>query len=218
MNKRIQWKSKFIDLLIVVIGISVAFNLNSWNESLDERAEAQDYQESFYQENTVNQTKLQKALEFSRSNINDIDTLIQIIMSKDYTDERANSLAANMMGMANYSPSITTMKNISASGQFDLIEDVELRKIIIETYDTYTTTTLYETVLSDYINQYVTPFFFENVRFVDFSSIHDEYLRNPKFENIVLGYRVLLNQQIEGYRDNLEKVRRLDEYLKLASS
>ncbi len=30
---KIDWKSKFIDLLIVIVGISIAFKLNTWNES-----------------------------------------------------------------------------------------------------------------------------------------------------------------------------------------
>ncbi len=30
---KIEWKSKIADLLIVIIGISIAFQLNNWNES-----------------------------------------------------------------------------------------------------------------------------------------------------------------------------------------
>ncbi len=105
------------------------------------------------------------------------------------------------------------MQNISASGEFDLLKDIELRKKLIDVYNVYKTTTQLESLLSDYVNQYVTPYFFENIRFSDFSSIHDDFTKDPAFENIVIGYSVLLNQLISGYEENLKKLKLLNEKL-----
>ncbi|MFB5647518.1 MAG: DUF6090 family protein, partial [Candidatus Nitrosomaritimum yanchengensis] len=109
LNFNIDWRSKFIDLLIVIIGITIAFKLNTWNESIRTNLEAKDYIESFYEENRTNETSLSSALKFSESNKKDIDTLKQILISKKYDDKRIKTLAASMMALANYSPSITTM-------------------------------------------------------------------------------------------------------------
>ncbi len=214
----IDWKSKFIDLLIVIIGITIAFKLNTWNESITTNLEAKDYIESFYEENIINETNLSSALEFSESNKKDIDTLKQILQSKKYDDKRIKILSASMMALANYSPSITTMENITASGEFKLIKDVELRKQIIDTYNSYNAALKLEDLLSDYVNKYVTPFFFENVRFSDFSSIHSDFIKEPLFENIVFGYEVLLSQEIKGYQDNLKEIKLLNEKLTTANN
>jgi len=213
LNLNIDWQSKIIDLLIVIVGITVAFKLNTWNESIRADQEVKDYIESFYEENIANKANLVSALEFSVSNKKDIDTLKQILLSKSYTDKRIKALTASMMGLASFSPSITTMENITASGEFELIKDIELRKRIISTYNTYNTTIKLESLLSDYVNKYVTPFFFDNVRFSDFSSIDSDFIKETLFENIVFGYEVLLNQQIRGYQDNLEKIKLLNENL-----
>ncbi len=218
LNLNIDYKSKIIDLLIVIIGITIAFKLNTWNESITTNLEAKDYIESFYEENITNETNLSSALEFSESNKKDIDTLKQILLSKKYDDRRIKILAASMMGLANYSPSITTMENITASGEFKLIKDIELRKQIINTYNLYNVTLKLEYLLSDYVNKYVTPFFFENVRFSDFSSIHSDFIKEPLFENIVFGYEILLSQQIKGYQDNLDEVKLLNEKLTTANN
>ena len=178
MNLNIDWRSKIIDLLIVIVGISIAFKLNTWNETIKMELEEQDYIESFYEENTANEINLVSALEFSESNKADIDTLKQILATKNYLDKRIKILAASMMGLASYNPSIITMENITA-----------------------------------YINEYLTPFFFDNVRFSDFSSIHSNFIKDPLFENIVFGYEVLLSQQISGYQDNLEKIKLLNNQL-----
>lgn len=213
LKLNIDWKSKIIDLLIVIVGITIAFKLNTWNESIKTNLGAKDYIESFHEENSTNEANLVSALEFSKSNKKDIDTLKQILLSKKYADKRIKLLTASMIGLANYSPSITTMENITASGEFKLIKDVELRKRIINTYNSNNTTLKLESLLSEYINKYVTPFFFENVRFSDFSSIHSDFISEPLFENIVFGYDVLLNQQIAGYQDNLEEIKLLNEKL-----
>jgi len=44
------------------------------------------------------------------------------------------------------------------------------------------------------------------VRFSSVSSLDNEFIKDPKFENVVIGYGVLLNQQLQGYQSNLEKV------------
>ena len=209
----IDWQSKIIDLLIVIVGITIAFKLNTWNESIKTDIESKNYIESFYDENNNNMTNLISALEFSESNKKDIDTLQQLLISKKYTDKRIETLTASLMALASYSPSTTTMENITASGEFELIKDVELRKNIINTYNSYKTTKQLESLLSDYLNKYVTPFFFKNVRFSDFSSIHTDFAKEPEFENLIIGYGVLLNQQIKGYQNNLDKVKKLNEKL-----
>jgi len=213
LNFNIDWRSKFIDLLIVIIGITIAFKLNTWNESIRTNIEATDYIGSFYEENRTNETGLRSALKFAESNKKDIDTLKHILTSKRYDDNRIKTLAASMMALANYSPSITTMENITASGEFKLIKDIELRKQIINTYKSYNVTLKLEGILSNYVDKFVTPFFLENVRFSDFSSLHSDFIKEPLFENIVFGYEILLNQEIKGYQNNLVEVKLLDEKL-----
>jgi hypothetical protein len=213
VNFNVDWRSKFIDLLIVIIGISIAFKLNKWNESLKTELEAKEYIENFYNENKENQENLLSAIEFSEFNKKNIDTLKAFLLSKKYSDEKFKSLIASMMSMAKYSPSTTTMQNISASGEFNLIKDLELRESLIITYNTHKITATLETLISDYVNQYVTPFFIENVRFSDLNSLHSDYTKDPVFENIVFGYDILLSQLISGYKQNLEKVNLLNKKL-----
>ena len=67
--------------------------------------------------------------------------------------------------------------------------------------------------MTDYVNQYVTPYFFEHVRLSNFSSLDNEFVKDPKFENVVIGYGILLNQQLQGYQSNLEKINELNEKL-----
>ncbi len=206
----IDWKSKFIDLLIVIIGITIAFQLNNLNELNKSKTKEIDYLKSFYNENAANESNLILALEFCLEKKKDIDNLKQILISKKYTDNSIKNLAASMMAYSNFSPSIITMENITASGQFELIRNIEFRENLIDTYNSYETTSLMEVFLSDYAKEYVSPFFFENVRFSDFSAINEDFAEKAEFENIVIGYDMLLTQKIDAYKVNLEKLKKLN--------
>ena len=214
---KIDWKSKLIDLLIVIIGITIAFQLNNLNESNKSKTQEKDYLKSFYEENRDNESSLSLALEFGFKTKNDIDSLKQILLSKNYEDDRIKNLSASMMALSDFHPSLITMENITASGDFELISNFEYREKLIDTYNSYQTTSQLEGILSDYINQYITPFLFENVRFSDFTSLKENFIKNPEFENIVLGYDALLTQKLKGYEVNLEKLKELNQLLTTAN-
>ncbi|MCR9182836.1 MAG: hypothetical protein NXH73_07915 [Flavobacteriaceae bacterium] len=216
LHTKINWPEKVIDFLIVIFGITIAFQLNNWNEIRKSELKERNYIQSFYEENIDNETNLNNALSFSLSNKKNIDTLIHIIQSKNYSDRRIQTLLQSMLQISNFTPITTTMENITSSGEFELIKDIDLRKEIINSYNTHNTTLKLEGLLLDHLNDYVIPFYFENIRFADSHPLDKDLINTPLFENIVFGYSVLLNQQIEGYRNNLEKIislkGKLDKY------
>ncbi len=212
-NINIDWSSKIIDLVIVITGITIAFQFNTWNESKKSDLKVKNYIESFYEENTANEDWCIGALNFAVSNKKNIETLKQILQTKNYTDKRIETLFTSMLEIASYTPSVITMENIKASGEFELIKDINLRKLIISTYDEHNTTLEMEGLLGGNIDNYVIPFFVENIRFSDFKLIDTDIFNTPIFDNIIYGYEVLLNQQIKGYQNNLEKIKMLTEKL-----
>ena len=202
----IDWKSKIIDLLIVIMGISIAFKLNTWNESNKANREIEDYLLSFQEESTNNKATLSAALEYSISIKKDLDSLKILLIKEDYGHKNIKTYVSSLMGLSNFMPVTTTMDNITASGQFGLIKNAELKKRLIDTYKIYKSTIKMDDILMDYVDKYLTPYFFENVRFRDFSSIKGDFINNPEFENIVFGYEVLLNQQIQHYENAMGEI------------
>ncbi len=211
--KNIDWKSKFMDLLIVIIGITIAFQLDSLNESNKSGQKEIDYLNNFRTETLDNETNLRLALEMSTSYMNDLDTLKHLLLSGQYEDKRILNLSAGMMALSDVQPSVITMENIIASGEFELISDIECRESIISTYNRYETTDKLEGLMNNYVVNYVTPFFFENIRFSDFSSLGENFTEKVALENIVIGYEVMLAQKITGYESNLEQVSILSSLL-----
>lgn len=208
-NSKIDWATKIVDLLIVIIGITIAFKLNNWNELRKTNSEVKSYLKSFYDENKANHDKLVSGLKFLKSKKQRIDSLKQILSSKNYSNKRIKFLVASMTSTPDLSAATITMQSVTSSGKFDQIGNIKLRRDIISTYDTYKETKVLESTLSDYAKQYIIPFLIKNVRLINFSAIHSDFAKNPLFENYVIGYDVMLNQLINGYERNLKSVDQL---------
>lgn len=203
---------------MVIIGITIAFQINILNESNKSEKKEKNYLKSFYEGNRNNESNLSLTLEFALKTKNNIDTLKKILISKDYQDDRIMNISASIMMLSNFNPSLVTMENITASIDFELISNFEYRENLVNTYNSYQTTSQLEGILSDYVDQYVTPFFFKNVNFRNFTSLKENFIKKPKFENIVLGYDALLTQKLNGYQENIMKLKKLNQLLTTANN
>lgn len=214
---KIDWSSKFIDLLIVILGITIAFQLNNVNESVKLNTQENDYLESFNEENRTNEVNLTPAIEYSIVKREKIDSLIQILHEKKYTHHRIRHLLTRLMSTPTFDPVETTMKSITSAGEIELIRNLELRNKLIDTYHSYSTGIVTEEMETKWVETYIVPFFFDNVYLYDFSYKNNDFLKEVQFENIVTGYRVLLNQKIEHYQEQQEQIWQLNQLLSIAN-
>ncbi|MFA0961046.1 DUF6090 family protein [Roseivirga sp. BDSF3-8] len=209
----IEWKSKLVDLLIVILGITIAFQLNNWNESRNNRHTLHTYLKSFRLENKDNISQLQVAIRHAQQTKTLIDSLKNSLLAAKYHGPHIERQAVAMMSLSSFKPSLTTMENITATGDFKLIPDNELRRSIIATYNDYKATSQMEGLLYDFVESYLIPYFFNKMRFTSPNSMDRATLQDPRFENLVFGYDILLQQQINGYQSSLRKATDLAEKL-----
>ncbi len=213
-KKNIEWKSKWVDLLIVIIGITIAYQLNNWSEKNQENTKENEYLQSFQRENKTNEKRIAKALLYLEESKANIDSLKQLLVTQRFQDARIATFSNYMMATLRFNPTVVTMENIKASGDFELIRDITLRNTLIALYSAYAVLAIVDQKMEDFVDGYATPFFFEKIRFLDFSPIDDEgFISDPHFENIVLGYEKLLDQQILAYRTTLDTLTVLNSML-----
>lgn len=209
----IDWKSKIIDLFIVVIGISIAFRLNSWKDDRQCDQTEKYYLESFIRENTNNKTALLRSLNYCDSVSHNIDTLIHLLRIKEKNDWWMKRLTLSMTAQGDYAPSTTILNNISVSSEFATIQDPDLREQIISTYNSHGATLKLQGILSEFVTNQVTPFLWKNIRYGTSKYGDYDFRKDPIFENLVNGYQLLLKQQMKGYKKNLAEITWLEEVL-----
>jgi hypothetical protein len=209
MVKRINWLFKGVDLLIVILGITIAFNLNTWKDFRRNQSEAREYLKSFLDECQDNRTALQQNLEAGKQKQNQIDSLIDCLEDPTCPAQTIQKRSLNMLSLANKTRFTTTMDNITYSGDFSLIRDKALRKQILELYASYEGLDELEDFSLGYIKTYFGPLLLENRR--------AEQLLSASFRSemsyLALVYRNLVIQQTNGYDLTIQKLDTLIEAL-----
>ncbi len=210
----LDWKSKLIDLLIVIIGITLAFRLNSWSESKKQHTLIENYVTSFNLENQSNIEDLEQVLKLSVSQLSIMDTLTLLMRKEIYSDGRLKLMTPSLLKSVKYRPSTITMENVKESGDFELIKGYQLRRKIITAYESLDNLKEQESVLNDYVRDLVRPYFFEKIRYRDFYPVDDvNFVKDHRFENMIIGYGILIKTQMEAYTDTMSKLQDLRKEL-----
>ncbi|MCK8521639.1 hypothetical protein M0D21_08665 [Aquimarina sp. D1M17] len=199
-GSNIEWRSKIVDLFIVIIGITLAFRLNAWSESKKQDDLLSTYLTSFDNENASNIMSLNEVLAASHEQLAKVDTLQHIMRIGNYADQRLSRWSPSLLNAINYKPTLITLESIKESGDFELIKNYELKRKIITAYESLVHLKEQELVLNDYVKNITRPYFFEKIRYRDFYPVDDEGLiRDHRFENIIIGYGLIMRNQIQGY-------------------
>jgi len=195
-SSRVHWSDKFADLLIVVIGITIAFSLDSYKDKRLEQQEAGSYLTAFLAEAETNKERLQGPMATVKAQLEEADTLMQYILRDSISTKRMLGLSVSMTGRADFVPTSITLDNITYSGEFDLISDRLLRRQIIYTYDVFEYIETFEELSLGYFKKYIGPFLLDEVGQLQGQpgEIRKRMLA------IIPPYRAQLEQQCKGYQ------------------
>jgi hypothetical protein len=78
MRNKIDWRNHFVELIVVFIGITLAFMLNNWRENNNNQEMAEKYLNSFRNDIAYDHTQLDSII---NSNENKLQRINQFISS-----------------------------------------------------------------------------------------------------------------------------------------
>lgn len=213
--KNINWLDHIANLLVVILGISIAFYLEGYKEESNNRNKEKKY--------------LASLIEDLETDIEAIDTLLVINerITKALVDlsnasinrtSLSDSALINNMFSIQYNPPFTpqrtTYESLKSSGRIDLIKDFELRNRVIEIYEqSYRGSSEYDLALSEHVRDFVKPFYIKNVKFKSAFALEDDFLRMSEFRNITFSYRYLFQAKNRFYTNVLTQVTELKDDL-----
>ncbi len=218
MASNINWKTHFIELLVVIIGISIAFSLNSWKEDSKQKALEKKYI-----------TSLKSDLEFDLNELNQIaDTsqyylkmqggLLGVLNTRNYQNDSLFYYVIALYGFQEFVPRDNTYESMKGSGKLEIISDFDLKNEVTIQYNQY-----YKQLksLDDYhkktVYDEISPYLNKNVQFTGRPVIlNDEFLKERFFINKSYSSYYLLRGKINTYREVAEKTQILIDKLETA--
>ncbi len=209
--KNINWSDHFLNFLAVILGVLLAFQVESLAGEKKEKKEVEEILQSFIQDiegdmEAFNDFQIPTNEKQSEA----IGGLLAIILS-DQVDsaEEQLSLAFNVQ---NYSPVSSTYLSATSSGKIGLIKDFEIKKAISNYYGVMANESVKRGELQlDFFMKEIIPWMIESTNIMDleFEDVADDI----KFANRLAIYKSLIDNKTEHYKSISEDAEDLKKSL-----
>lgn len=156
MTKRTSnWKYIIREIVIVSIGILLAFFINNWSSKLNKSKKKQEYKKSLIVDIEENLTKLDKVLKAQELKVSSLNYVIQSIEESNYNIDTIGQILFKERKSPTFFPIKGTFKALLSHGEIELFS-TNLKREIFNLYDTNYERTVYNGALYDdiYVNVY----------------------------------------------------------------
>ncbi len=213
--KKINWLDHIANLLVVILGISIAFYLESYKEEKANTIQANQYLQSLEEDLTADFNALDTLNSWNSYMSNSLVKLTNAATGRSYNEDSLVTYLLSTQYNPPFVPQLTTYESLKASGQMGLISDFELRNQLVSLYEQYYRgVKQYDDAINQHLRDFYKPFYFRNVVFVGRNRVAREFLSEAEFRNIMYAYQYLFLSKTEYYKGVQEKVEDVLEKLK----
>ena len=210
--KKINWLDHTANLLVVILGISIAFYLEGYREDKSKQKQKQKYLESLISDLDTDIQALDTLTSLNKMFSNALVELSDASINRILLDD---STLIGHVYLIQYNPPFTpqrtTFESLKASGKLDLI-DFGLRNEILELYEQYYRGAgQYDDAIDRHVRNFIVPFFMKNIEYTSPNRISDAFLTDSEFRNMIFAYRYLFASKDTFYhttRDVVEDMKK----------
>ena len=134
MKTKTNWKNHFIELIVVVIGITIAFMMENWRQEEASREIEQKYLQSFRDDLQGDANTLDSVTVSIQNKIYLLRSFIGDIKKGEVKQDRAEEVISDMLSNLSFFPKQATYESIKNSGGMNIISDYELKEAIVSYY------------------------------------------------------------------------------------
>lgn len=212
--KKINWLDHFVNLIVVITGISIAFALNNWNESKKTDELHDTYIQSMIDDLDVDIHELDSLINYDQENLKIFRRVLNARTSP-LNEDSINIAFSRIASLRVFSSRNITYESIKSSGKFELL-DLKLRIDIIEFYHSgYDQIAEIEEYYRMNFDNQIIPFLLEDA-YQRSNGPTMEVLLSEKFRTILGLHISFLTQKINAYKRGHDLALKLEKELKLS--
>ncbi len=217
------------EIVLVVIGILIALQINNWNENRKINKEELQLIESLHKEFTYNKNELERSIKRAQLIQKSCETILnntgnrEMKLSKIESDSLINW---GLTSIITYDPSNGILENIISSGKIQIIKNEKLKNLLSSWNGFLNDVKEDETWAVNERNQFIFPFLYKNSNYTSitsdgkqnsqiasgFDADYKEVYKLLEFENLVNSTRIWNRKNERNYK-NLK--RSIDEIIAL---
>ncbi len=207
-----NWRYYLLELLVVFVGVTGAFVLNTWRENRIAKTQANDYLKNIRADLLEDQENLKGNIDFLAENNRMLKKFLEA-RGDDWTTDSTRVVLANSIQLVAFTGKSSTYESMKYSGHLTLIKDFNSRTAIVSYYESFVTIALKDQLTIDWATGQIIDMFLEKIDMRLFVVMDDSIFDELSFLNRLNGLWALLNQNIEAYTNLLEHNQRLMELL-----
>lgn len=215
MKQKIDWKNHFVGLLVVVIGITIAFMLENWRQDRAASELEQKYLISFKNDLIADSQNLDSTIAAVQNKIYLLRSVLSEMRAGNVKQVRAEEVITDMLRNHSFYPKMATYESVKNSGGMNIISNFEIKEAIVSYYSLNDELRLKEEVFFDYLQNFVLPFVYKNVEFLSGRIVNKSAINSFEFNNIVAGYYGLTEQNFQAYKEYKDANEKLREKIVL---
>ena len=207
-NKPIKYmRYAFGEIILVVLGILIALQINSWNEQRKLIAEEQYLLKELLAEFNTNLIKIKEDVYLNTNNQNAAIEILKIIHDKSFInrEKELDSLFIVVFSYGSFNAATGTLDEIISTGKLRVIRDKQLRNMLTEWPGWLLNQQEDIDIRRDQVNDHVEPYFVKYAPFkngdayIDFSHWSGKYHRKVlEGSNFGYDYDALNSREFEG--------------------
>jgi len=185
MNLKINWRYAIGEIIIVIIGISIAFGLNNWKAQISDQKIRDQYLQNLSLDIRDEIDHLEKNQAHLKANLGKINHLRPVLGQPMQGRDTMVAILFDVAQGISFTPENTTYQTLINSGDMSLIKDLSLRRTLEKHY------TLHEEVLRSYTRidkiheKYLGDFFIKNIDYGKLREGDVSFLDDPLLVNIL---------------------------------
>src|SRR6478736_4255937 len=174
---------KFIDLVIVIVSILIAYELTVWQTEADHRST-----EKYYMESMV--ADLDKDIIDLKQNLKDLRHDSSVVASfvthmDEWPIDSLGTVLFNVLSLETFSYNNNTYQSLIASNGLNTFSDRKLRTQITEYYNLYVTLTRFEQIYTTLIFK-INDYYVDDVDYITRKVIRKEHIDKLATKNLLL--------------------------------
>ncbi|MEM1325376.1 MAG: hypothetical protein AAGI23_05445 [Bacteroidota bacterium] len=205
MQTKINWKNHFVGFVLVVASILLAFQLERWGESKQEKELVELHLKEIIEETKFNEQQLEVVIEKMESDVLKIDTLFQLI-DKGEDLVNINRLVFQLLDVRPPYVKKNAYNSFTTSGDIRFVEDFEQKSEIISLYEYHDQIEAFGELLLDSYEEGFWSYIREELDLRNARPQPIEVYTERSFINGVSSYRYFLYRCLATYRTHEQRM------------
>jgi putative acetyltransferase len=210
--KPFRWRDLFInkvfDLMIVIVGVSIAFQLNNLKLDSDQKSLERFYMESMLGDLKADKKEISEILITLNSDQKHLIEYVEKSKVPEYPADSLGPVLADLLSLETFTPHHNTYQMLVASNGLTTFSSREVRVRTTEYYNTFTSITRFEKVYTDVLFS-VYKYFSPYADFGERKILDATIAAKPETKNHLLMSRVQLSDGVHQYTEALDRANAL---------